>query len=307
MKKLIKSNISVMCAICLIVCIVGGFASAETSAVNTEAEASADGTSSGTPTGGNNDAAAYSTIPLYLNGIKMTDGIVVEDTTYIPLRAFFNVIGNQTNITWNDDTNTATVTGKDFELTATTGNYYFKINDRFFYLPQGALIIDGSLSLPVRELAKVFSATVEWDSETSSVNICSDNITLIATAKNFYNEQDLYWLSRLINAEAGNQPLDGKIGVGNVVLNRVADPSCPDTIYGVIFDSKYGVQFSVTTTGGIYAEPNEESVIAAKICLEGYNIVGNSIYFVNPQVGVSSWFAKTRVFVATIGQHDFYA
>ncbi len=313
MKKLIKTNISVICAICLIVCMVGG-TSAEKPTVGTNAKALANGESApALPDGaqastvGNNVETAFSTVLMYINGIKTADGTIVEDTTYIPLQAFIDVMGNQTNIAWNTDTNTATVTGEGFELTATVGNNYFEVNGRCFYLPYGALLIDDRLSLPIRELAKVFSASVEWDDETSSVNICADNITVIDNAKNFYNDQDLYWLSRLINAEAGNQPLEGKIAVGNVVLNRVADPSCPDTIYGVIFDNKFGVQFSVTTTGGIYAEPNEESVKAAKICLEGYNIAGSSIYFVNPQVGVSSWFAKTRVFVATIGQHDFYA
>src|SRR5699024_8602041 len=109
-------------------------------------------------------------------------------------------------------------------------------------------------------------------------------------------EDDLYWLSRLINAEAGNQPLEGKIGVGNVVLNRVADPTCPDTIYDVIFDARYGVQFSVTETGAIYLEPNEESVIAAKICLEGYNVVEDSLFFLNPQISSKTWFEKNFTF-----------
>ncbi len=289
MKKLIKTNISVICAICLIFGMVGGFASAASSIDSTGTE------------------TVYGTVPMYLNGIKMADGIKVEDTTYIPLRAFFNVVGDQTDIAWDDKSSTVTVTGEDFVLTATVGAQYVTINDRCFYVPHGVLIIDGALALPLRELARVYSAKVEWDSESSSVLLCSDEIKVLDTAKNYYNEQDLYWLSRLINAEAGNQPLEGKIGVGNVVLNRVANPTCPDTIYGVIFDSKYGVQFSVTTTGAIYSEPNAESVIAAKICLEGYDLVGASIYFVNPQVGVSSWFANTRVFVATIGEHDFYA
>jgi len=289
MKKFIRTNISVICAICLIVCMVGGFASAETLTSDTDIE------------------STYGTVPMYLNGIKMADGITVKETTYFPLRAFFNVIGNQADIAWNNETKTATVTGAGFVLTSTEGFNYFTINDRCFYLPNGVLVINGSLCLPIRELAKVYTATVEWDSEYSCVNIYADKPLVIDTAANVYNEKDLYWLSRLINAEAGNQPLDGKIAVGDVVLNRVANPTCPDTIYDVIFDSKYGVQFSVTTNGGIYAEPNEESVIAAKICLEGYNLVGSSIYFVNPQVGLSSWFAKTRVFVATIAQHDFYA
>ena len=289
MKKLIKTNLSVICAICLIVCMMAGFASAETSESSTSSE------------------TVYNTVPIYLNGIKMTDGLFYNETTYLPLRTFFDAIGKQTNIAWNDETATATVTGQDFVLTVTVGNNYLTINDRYFYLPNGVLVIDGAIYLPLRELAKIYTASVEWDTESSSVNISSDHPVVISSAANVYNEQDLYWLSRLINAEAGNQPLDGKIAVGNVVLNRVADPTCPDTIYGVIFDTKYGVQFSVTQNGMIYEEPNEESVIAAKICLEGYDIVGDSIYFVNPDVGVSSWFATTRVYVATIGQHDFYA
>ena len=46
--------------------------------------------------------------------------------------------------------------------------------------------------------------------------------------------------------------------------------------------------------GTIYDDPNEESVVAAKICLEGCSLVGDSLYFVNPVVGVSDWFAESR-------------
>ena len=54
-------------------------------------------------------------------------------------------------------------------------------------------------------------------------------------------------------------------------------------------------------------EPPEECVIAAKLCLEGYDIVGGSLYFVNPDIGVSGWFRQTRTYVTSIGDHDFYA
>ncbi|PKM72121.1 MAG: hypothetical protein CVU91_10320 [Firmicutes bacterium HGW-Firmicutes-16] len=252
------------------------------------------------------DATASNAVAMYINGMRMADGIKVEDTTYVSLRAFLSVIGDQTDIAWDSEPDTVTVTGKNLEMTATVGTNYMTVNGRCFYLPKGVLVIDGSLCLPVRELTKVFQAQLEWDTVASAVSITADDPSVIEDGESFYNSEDLYWLSHLINAEAGNQSLEGKIGVGDVVINRVANPSCPNTIYGVIFDNKYGVQFSVTE-GGIYEEPNEESVIAAKICLEGYNIVGDSIYFVNPQVGVSSWFAQTRVFIVNIGQHDFYA
>ena len=46
-------------------------------------------------------------------------------------------------------------------------------------------------------------------------------------------------MSRIIHAESGAEPFDGKIAVGNVVLNRVESKQYPNTIYGVIFDRPY--------------------------------------------------------------------
>lgn len=246
-------------------------------------------------------------IPVYRNGLYVSDGIKIGDTTYTALRAFSTAIGEDFDISWDAETNTASVKAEGLDLSVAVGNQYMCANGRYLYIPAGAINYNGSVIVPIRLLAKVFNADIEWHDETSSISIGVDNISYIQPGDEFYNEEDLYWLSRLINSESGNQPLDGKIGVGNVVINRVADPTCPDSIYGVIFDNRYGVQFSVTTAGTIYNTPNEESVIAAKLCLEGYNVVENSLYFVNPVIGVSSWFAKTRVFVATIADHDFYA
>ena len=311
MKKSILKNISIICAICLIIFTAGGFTSSSGVSPASDTSVSSEATNTDITVGVTDDApvapVASGSVPMFINGIRMTDGIKVEDTTYVPLRAFFDVVGDQTDIAWDSETNTVTATGKDLELSATVGKKYMTVNDRCFYLPYGVLVLDNALCLPVRELAKVYQLEVNWDTDNSAVSLSADDPSLLENGKTYYNEEDLYWLSRLINAEAGNQPFDGKVGVGDVVMNRVADPTCPKSIYGVIFDSKYGVQFSVTENGGIYEEPNEESVIAAKICLEGYDVVGDSIYFVNPKVGVSAWFAQTRVFVMNIGEHDFYA
>ena len=163
------------------------------------------------------------------------------------------------------------------------------------------------MTAPIRELAGCFGLDVRWDEQAWAVEISTDGAAPLESGETFYNEEDLYWLSHIIFAEAGNQPLDGMAGVGNVVLNRVADPTCPDTVHDVIFDDRYGVQFSVTETGTINLEPSQEAVNVAKMCLEGYNPVGDSLFFVNPVIGASSWFSRTRTYVASIGEHDFYA
>ena len=292
MTKSFKLKISVICVVCLLVCMVSSMvcaSAAESEPLEQPAE------------------IVYSKVSMYINGVKFSDGYVVDTTTYTPLRAFTEFVDEQTDIAWDEETQTVTVTCTDLTITATLGNKYITANDRCFYLPDGVLSIEGSVCVPVRDLAKLFGIEdIQWDELSSSVSICADELSVLAGGEDFYPEEDLYWLSRLINAESGNQPLDGKLAVGNVVMNRTADASCPDTVHDVIFDQRYGVQFSVIE-GGIYAEPNEESVVAAKLCLEGYNIVPGSIYFVNPEIGVSSWFARTREFIATIGEHDFYA
>ncbi len=57
---------------------------------------------------------------------------------------------------------------------------------------------------------------------------------------------DLELLSTIIYCEAGNQPYEGQLAVGSVVMNRVASSSFPNSISGVIYQSG---QFSPVASG----------------------------------------------------------
>lgn len=71
------------------------------------------------------------------------------------------------------------------------------------------------------------------------------------SSQSYYSDA-VYWLSRIINAEAQGEPYEGKVAVGNVVLNRVKSPLFPNTIYGVIFEYYKGIpQFSPVADGTI--------------------------------------------------------
>ncbi|WP_042401490.1 cell wall hydrolase [Geomicrobium sp. JCM 19037] len=48
--------------------------------------------------------------------------------------------------------------------------------------------------------------------------------------------EELDLLARLIHSEAQGEPYAGKVAVGTVVLNRVADDRYPDTIRDVIYE-----------------------------------------------------------------------
>ncbi|MGI5978093.1 MAG: cell wall hydrolase [Oscillospiraceae bacterium] len=301
MKLFSKKRIAVLCVVCLFVCMVSGFT---TPAAGVDSGVSA---ASAIVTTAASLQSAENTAPVYINGIKAADGVNFNGAVYLAIVDFFDAACIRTSIVPDDETDVLTVTSDDLILTAADGQKYVTINGRCFYVPDGLQKIDDKPALPVATLAVSLGYTVAWDAQTNSVSLTAEDAVPLEPAATYYNAEDLSCLSHLINAEAGNQPMEGKIAVGNVVLNRVADPTCPDTIHDVVFDNRYGVQFSVVTTGGIYAEPNEESVAAAKACLEGANVVGNALYFVNPTLASSKWFDQTRTFIATIGEHDFYA
>ena len=251
-------------------------------------------------------AKDYERIPIYLNGkeIKDSEALLIDSLTYIPLRKLAESVRDCT-IKYNDKTRTATVSYANTTISLTTGRRYISVNGRYFYCIGEVKNVNGSLYVPIRPLARALQLNVEWNSKTRSVELEKASWTL-EDAESYYNADELYWLSRIIEAEAGGEILEGKIAVGNVVLNRVADKRYPNTIYGVIFDFKNGIQFTPAYTGTVYNTPSHESIIAAKMCLEGYEIVDGVLFFFNPRIATSNWISKNRPFAARIGRHDVY-
>ena len=211
-------------------------------------------------------------VDVYFGGrqILADETAIIESVTYVPLRAFSEQMGAQ-SIEWNASSHTATVKKGGISIKITDGADYIDASGRILYAPTRVKNINDRLFVPIRPLAAALSADILWDGATRSV-LVTESASPFVSADRFYDSNDLYWLSRIISAEARGEPLLGKIAVGNVVLNRKAHSSYPNTVYGVIFDRKHGTQFSPVSYGTIYNTPTEESILAAKICLEGYSV-----------------------------------
>ena len=123
-------------------------------------------------------------------------------------------------------------------------------------------------------LADTSGSSLTWDGSTAALSTWG-----AVPPQADYDQEDLYWLSRIISAESRGEPLVGQIAVGNVVLNRTESGQFPDTVKEVVFDSQYAVQFTPVANGTIYLEPAASSVLAAKLCLEGAEVAGDSLYF----------------------------
>ncbi|MBR6529930.1 MAG: cell wall hydrolase [Clostridia bacterium] len=246
-------------------------------------------------------------VSVTLDGVRILDGEaqIIGSTTYVPLRRFCDAVG-WCSIQWNAGTRTATVSTGSLSITARQNALYIVANGRCLYTVDKILNLDGTLWVPIRPLAKAYGMELSWDGDSRTVRLSSTG-KVISSGDSFYRSDDVLWLARIIQAEAGGEPFLGKIAVGNVVLNRVASPQYPNTIWGVIFDRKHGTQFSPVSFGTIYNNPSEESIIAAKICLEGYSLSSKALFFMNPRIATTSWIADNRPYLFTIGQHDFYA
>ena len=245
-------------------------------------------------------------VSVYNNGrrILAEESAIIESVTYVPVRAFSEEMGAE-SVSWSASSKTATVKKGGISIKIKDGAKYIDASGRILYLPTGVKNINDRLFVPIRPLAAALSCDVAWDGSTRSVLI-SESAAPFVSGTRFYNDTDLYWLSRIISAEARGEPLLGKIAVGNVVLNRKASSLYPNTVYGVIFDRKHGTQFSPVSYGTIYNAPTEESIVAAKICLEGYSVSDEILFFVNPKYATSSWISNNRPFAFRIGNHYFF-
>lgn len=116
-------------------------------------------------------------------------------------------------------------------------------------------------------------------------------------------EDNLYWLARIISAEARGESVEGQIAVGNVVMNRVRSNQFPNTIKDVVFQKG---QFSPVTNGSIHKDPTQTALESARKVLDGQVVVSNdALYFYSPKyTGRSNWI-RSRTVLHEIGTHRF--
>ncbi len=246
-------------------------------------------------------------VSLYLNGRRVLSGEVAEinGTVYAPVQRYADLFGSFKTV-YEAATEKVTITGKNLRITVQVGDPYITVNDRILYTGTKVLSLGGWIFVPITVMSQALDADVYIKKGYYEAYVTSGDPSSVPHASTYYDSTDLYWLSRIISAEAKGEPLTGQIAVGNVVLNRARSTSFPNSVKDVIFDQKYGVQFSPVANGTIYQAPTASAVMAAKICLEGYSLSSRALYFFNPSLTSGAWISATRPYIMTIGNHKFY-
>ncbi|MCT4618451.1 MAG: stalk domain-containing protein [Marinisporobacter sp.] len=219
--------------------------------------------------------------------------------TFVPIRFIAEALDVQ-EINWEASTQTAMLKHNEKTLYLPMGSKSASVNGMNIELDAPVNVYKGRTFVPVRFVAEAFDCNVTWDAYTHTVNIYTWEKDKI------YSEEDLYWLSRLVHAEAEDEPFDGKLAVANVIINRKYSDEFPNTIKSVVFDDNYGIQFTPVKNGRIHNEPTTESVEAARLALEGKNNIGDCLYFLNPRKSKNFWIINNRKYYRTIRLHDFY-
>ena len=114
-----------------------------------------------------------------------------------------------------------------------------------------------------------------------------------------FAEGDRELLANLIYCEAGNQPYQGQVAVGAVVVNRVLSAVFPSTMVGVIYQKN---QFSPVGSGRLAlalsrGDATPACYQAADAAMSGQTTVGNCLFFRTPIPGLTG---------IQIGGHIFY-
>lgn len=134
--------------------------------------------------------------------------------------------------------------------------------------------------------------------EAESLEVSESGSSAVTGQATSLSSDDLSLLAAMIQCEAGNESFEGKVAVGNVILNRVNSGSYPSSVYGVVTaPGQFPPATNGTLTGVIARGINSSCVQAAQAAMGGTNYVGGATHFRN----VSSGYTGT-----VIGNHVFW-
>lgn len=162
-----------------------------------------------------------------------TNCVWVKSVLYVALKPTVRELAPEAEYHWDSKTKTATVTTSNLTLSAKVGNLYAVANGRYLYIQNTVRMEGDQVYIPLKVLTQAFDAKQSYDEKTDIVQVQRGSGAILS-GDQFYNKDKLFWLSRVIYAESGNQSLKGKVAVGNVVMNRVKSKKFPNSIVGVL-------------------------------------------------------------------------
>ncbi|MGN6498025.1 MAG: cell wall hydrolase [Tsuneonella sp.] len=179
----------------------------------------------------------------------------------------------------------------------------------FFYLEDLPQLAEGGAPPPL-------DTGAHWDSDERAPGQANDSPIARAfreAGTGLDQARALQCLTLAVYYEAGNEPLDGERAVAQVILNRVAHPSFPNSVCGVVFqgsERRTGCQFTFTCDGSLNRRPArmqwDRAQQVAAAALNGYVFTPIGLATHYHATYVLPYWASSLENVGTIGLHTFY-
>ena len=149
------------------------------------------------------------------------------------------------------------------------------------------------------------------DYVSGSVDFFSESSYDLIETPHMMSDEDYYWLLRIVEAEAGEEDVHGRVLVANVILNRQRHKGFPDSVTDVIFQYVNGVpQFSPTYDGSIYTVTvTDQTKEAVRLALTGTDYSDGALFFIMRSAAEKEgveWFDTDLAWLFKYGVHDFY-
>ena len=237
-------------------------------------------------------------VDIYVNDTRLSCAGFLDDTgsVFVPVRVVGTALG--ANVIWHEETRAAEI--------CLQGTSIFCYADDLSGSSVSSVLKNNSFYVPLRAVAEFFSCGVTWDQETYTVYVEATGVVVPSEVTSPYNAYDMKILASLVWLEAGAEPMNGKIGVASVIFNRVQSSLFPNTVHDVIYDNKYGVQFPPAFSHDLLQMDSAlDCILAVRLAEHGECPCANALYF-SPASRTSSWAAKNRSYVTTIGKTAFY-
>lgn len=237
--------------------------------------------------------ARENVIEVYVNDqpVSFDSGppFIIEGTTMVPIRFIAEALGAQ--VSWDSKNQSVSLTKQDININLTINQKEALVNGQSKKLTQAPVIQNNRTYVPLRFISDKMRKDVEWEQ--------SQRMIFISKSK---QASDVFWLAKLVEAEAADEPFEGKVAVAAVVINRTQSILFPKTIKSVIFDS---TQFTPVHTKRIFGmKPKPETVRAVEEAMAGGDPTKGALYFYNPRK-TNNRFLHSRTITMTIGNHRF--
>ncbi len=150
-------------------------------------------------------------------------GIIIDGRTMMPVRGVFEELGF--DVSWDNDTKTATLTKSIVTVKMTNGDKGFTVNGKEIVPDVPQQIVDGSFMLPLRAVAEAIGARVNWDGATSTATISTglkvEGILDLTENKEEVKTNDTLDLSDAVKIEtiSPDDPIFDQAGVNEITID----------------------------------------------------------------------------------------